>query len=155
MQVFEPNKNGVLQRNQRLEKNEQMLENRRRVIRSMADEVNFGENKDQAKIDKINLRKRQMAEKAADKRYEAKLDQARQGAFTRDWHAIDTGMTGKTIEMDERFVEPASMHKMNQIIACDPKQLKGDEVGDLTLGRAHGPGLLAPEKKPIVDLLGQ
>lgn len=64
-------------------------------------------------------------------------------------------MTGKTIEMDERFVAPASMHKMAQIILTDPKQLKGDEVGDLSLGRAHGPGLLVPDKKPIADLLGQ
>ena len=121
----------------------------------MADEVNFGESKDQAKVDKINLRKRQAAEKVAEKRYEAKAERGRQGGFSRDWDAIDTGMTGKTIEMDERFVEQASMHKMTQIILTDPKQLKGDEVGDLTLGRGHGPGLLAPDKKPIADLLAQ
>lgn len=34
----------------------------------MADEVQFGEAKDQSKIDKLNMRKKQLAEKAAERK---------------------------------------------------------------------------------------
>ena len=57
--------------------------------------------------------------------------------------------------MDERFVEGESMHKMNKIIENDFHKLKGEEVDDLTHGRAGGAGLLRADPGPIEDLLAK
>lgn len=44
------------------------------------------------------------------------LAQRMEPSFARNWENIDRGASGKTIEMDERFVDDKRLHAANNMI---------------------------------------
>ena len=94
-----------------------------------------------------------MAGRRKKQKEEEKLHEARLSNFRRDWQQIDTGASGKTIEMDERFVDNEQFKKMRKKQE-DHNNLTAEEVLDITHGETAPNAFLAPGQPQIEDLVG-
>ena len=67
---------------------------------------------------------------------------------------IDSGVTGKTIEMDERFIDKEGLVMMENYID-NPINAQQEELEDIGHGRSQANAYLGVPAKPKEDLIGQ
>jgi len=85
---------------------------------------------------------------------EEKKQEKMMSKFRRDWNMVDEGMTGNTIEMDERFEETGSLIKMNAAIQ-NPHKMRHEDLEDISHGRGEAGSFLAVVAEPREDLVGR
>lgn len=150
-QIYESTKKGKLLRSAKLEYQAQVLDQKDLFGEKSSESCDSDYDDNEARERRI--RQNAIEHKQKKLAEQDKLHDRMLSNFRRDWQQIDTGTSGKTIEMDERFVDNEQFKKMRKRQE-DHTNLTAEEVMDITHGSKAANAFLVPVREQIEDLVG-